>query len=276
MLGAGDLILSSQTINPRSFAERVAAAATSGCAGIGLRWQDYEAARATGASDADLRAVLADHGVEVGEYEVLRHWAYDDERAERSREAEEQVWRMADIFGGRHVIVTAGRLPGPLEQVAERLAGLASRAAAHGIVVALEFLPWTEIPDATTAWEIVRLSNAANAGVLVDSWHLYRGSGDESEVRAVPPERVVAVHIDDADARQLGTSLEDTLHRRRVPGEGAFPLVDYVRMLDQMGVCVPFSVEVISDELQALPAAEAARRTVGATRRVLAEARRPS
>lgn len=275
MLGAGDLILSSQTINARSFAERVAVAAASGCAGIGLRWRDYEAARAEGASDADLRAVLADHGVEVGEYEVLRDWAYDDERAERGREAEERVWRMADALGGRHVITIAERLPGPLEQMAERLAGLASRAAAHGITVAVEFLPWTEIPDATTAWEIVRLSNAPNAGVLVDSWHLYRGTGDEGEVRAVPPDRIVALHIDDGDAVQVGTPLEDTLHRRRVPGEGTFPLVDYVRMLDEMGVRVPFGVEVISDELQALPAAEAARRTVGGTRRVLAEARQP-
>ena len=119
----------------------------------------------------------------------------------------------------------------------------------------------------------MRLSGAANAGVLVDSWHLYRGNGDDREVRAVPPERIVALHIDDADELQVGTPLEDTLHRRRIPGEGAFPLLDYVRMLDEMGVQAPFGIEVLSDELRALPAAEAAQRAVDATRRVLAEAR---
>ena len=84
----------------------------------------------------------------------------------------------------------------------------------------------------------------------------------------------MAVHVDDADAAPAGTLLDDTLHRRRVPGEGAFPLVDYVRMLDEIGVSAPFGVEVLSDELHALPAVEAARRAVDATRAVLAAARR--
>lgn len=272
-MGSEDLILSAQTIRTDSFEERVRAAAESACAGLGLQWSAYETARAAGASDADLRGVLAHYGVEVAEYEVLRFWAYDGERGARSRQAEEEVWSMADALGGRHVIAVAGSVPDPLELVAERLVALSERAAAHGLIVALEFLPWTGIPDAATAWEIVSLTDGPNVGVLVDSWHLYRGTGDESQVRAIPADRIVAVHIDDADAEPVGTLLEDTLHRRRVPGEGSFPLVDYVRMLDQMGVRVPYSVEVISDELAALPAVEAARRAVEATRRVLALAR---
>lgn len=273
-LGRDDLILSAQTVATDSFDERVAAAAATGCAGIGLRPRDHAAALAAGASDAELRRILEGYGVEVAELEVLRHWAYDDEeRVAKGRESEEQMWRIADALGARHVIAIAAELPRPVEQVAERLAALADRAAAHGVIVALEFLPWTDLADAPTAWEIVRLSGAANAGVLVDSWHLYRGNGDDREVRAVPPERIVALHIDDADELQVGTPLEDTLHRRRIPGEGAFPLLDYVRMLDEMGVQAPFGIEVLSDELRALPAAEAAQRAVDATRRVLAEAR---
>ena len=273
MLRAHDLILSAQTIDARSFEGRVEAAAEAGCKGIGLRWRDYDAALKAGGSDAELVRILAGHGVEVAEYEVLRDWA-DVDRAASARDAEERVWRMADALGGRHVIAIAGELSAPLEQVAERLAALAERGAAHGIVVALEFLPWTGIPDASTAWEIVRLSGSTNAGVLVDSWHLYRGDGDETAVRAIPADRIVALHINDADAERVGTPLEDTLHRRRVPGQGAFPLIDYVRMLDEMGVRVPFGVEVLSDGLRGLPAAVAACRAADATRSVLAEARR--
>ena len=274
MLQADDLILSAQTVDVCSFEERVSAAARPDAPGSDCARADYAAALDAGSSDSELRAILEGYGVEVAELEVLRHWADDDEeRAAKRRETEEQMWRIADALGGRHVIAIADELPGPLELVAERLAGLADRAARHGVVVALEFLPWTGIPNATTAWEIVRLSGHANAGVLVDSWHLYRGSGDDREVRAVPSERIVALHIDDAAAEQVGTPLEDTVHHRRVPGEGAFPLVGYVRMLDEVGVRVPFGVEVLSDELRALPAHEAARRAVDATRRVLAEAR---
>jgi sugar phosphate isomerase/epimerase len=269
-----DLILSVQTLTTDSFEERVAAAAATGCAGIGMRWVAYEAARAAGTTDEDMRAVLAHHGVEVAEYEVLRHWAYDDEeRRELGRVDEERMWSMVDALGGRHAIVIAAELPDPAEVVAERLSALADRAAEHGVVVALEFLPWTEVADAATAWELVRLAGHPNAGVLVDSWHFYRGAADESQVRTIPPEKIVAVHIDDADAAPVGTLLEDTLQRRRVPGQGAFPLVDYVRMLDETGVRVPYSVEVMSDEFATLPAAEAARRAVDGTRRVFAAAR---
>jgi sugar phosphate isomerase/epimerase len=273
-MGPDDLILSFQTVKTDSFEGRVRAAAETGCAAIGISWAGYEAARAAGASDADMRSALAEHGVEVGEYEVLRHWAYGDaENEARGRESEEHLWRVTDAIGGRHVIVVAAQLPDPPEATAERLSALADRAAAHGLIVAVEFLPWTELKDAATAWEIVRLADHAGAGVLVDSWHLYRGAADEAQVRAIPGDRIVAVHLDDADAEPVGTLLEDTLHRRRVPGEGALPLVDYVRMLDEIGVRVPFGIEVISDELNALPAAEAARRAVDASRAVIAEAR---
>ena len=71
----GDLILSAGTVSTTSFEERVAAAAESGCAGVGLRWTDYASALEAAGSDAELRRILDGHGVEVAEYEVLRHWA---------------------------------------------------------------------------------------------------------------------------------------------------------------------------------------------------------
>jgi sugar phosphate isomerase/epimerase len=262
------------TVRTDSFEERVRAAAESGCAAIGLRAGAYEAALAAGATEADLRAILAAHGVAVAEYEVLRHWASGGEEAEaRSRQAEGRIFAMADALGGRHVIVVAEQLTDPPEVVAQRLAGLAERAAAHGLVVALEFLPWTDVPDAATAWELVRLADHPNAGILVDSWHLYRGAADYEQLRAMPPERIVALHIDDAEAAVVGTVYEDTLHRRRLPGDGSFPLVEYVRVLDELGVTAPFGIEIISDELAEVPARDAARLAVEATRRVLATAR---
>ena len=77
----------------------------------------------------------------------------------------------------------------------------------------------------------------------------------------------------DADDEVVGTLQEDTYFRRRLPGEGAFPLVDFVRALHEMGVRVPYAVEVLSDELRGLPPPEAARLAIDATRRVLAAAR---
>jgi sugar phosphate isomerase/epimerase len=281
-LGRDDLVASHYTLagggigEPArfSFAERVAAAAAAGFAGIGLQVEDYGACRDGGLSDADLRAILDDHRVRVVELEFVFGWARADERSTWARRMEERLYAAADALGARHLNVgdidPAGDFP-PLDAVAERFAAVCDRAAAHGLLVAIEFLPWTDIPDVRTAWEIARRAGRPNGGLLVDAWHYFRGAGNEAALRAVPAGRIVAVQLDDADAPS-GAPYEDTL-RRRLPGEGTFDLVGLVRLLDDIGVDVPVSVEIISPEHAARPLAEAARRAHDTTRAVLARAR---
>lgn len=255
-----------------SLAERVAAAGAAGFAGIGIDADDYAAWRATGSSDADLRALLDEHGVRAAELEFVHGWARSDEGW--WRRVEDQLYAVADALGARHLNVgdvnPAGDFP-PLDAVAERFAALCDRAAAHGLLVAIEFLPWTDIPDVPTAWEIARRAGRKNGGLLVDTWHYFRGAGNEVALRAVPAERIVAVQIDDADAAS-GAPYEDTL-RRRLPGEGTLDLVGFVRLLDELGVEAPLSVEIISPEQAARPVIEAARCAHDATRAVLTRAR---
>jgi sugar phosphate isomerase/epimerase len=59
-----------------------------------------------------------------------------------------------------------------------------------------------------------------------------------------------------------------------LPGEGTFDLVGLVRLLDDMGVEAPLSVEIISAEHAARPVTEAARRAHDAARAVVSRARR--
>jgi len=257
-----------------SFAERVAAAGAAGFAGIGVLADDYAACRAAGLSEAGMRAVLDAHGVAVAEVEFLYGWARDDGPGTWTRQLEERIYAVADALGARHMNVgdvnPAGDLP-PLEVVAERFAGVCDRAAAHGLLVAIEFLPWTSIPDARMAWEIARRAGRPNGGILVDAWHYFRGGGGAPQLRAVPADRIVAVQLDDADPPN-GAPFEDTL-RRRLPGEGTFDLVGFVRVLDDMGVEAPLSVEMIAPEHHARPLAEAARCAHDTTRAVVARAR---
>ena len=71
----------------------------------------------------------------------------------------------------------------------------------------------------------------------------------------------------------VGTLLEDTIHRRRLPGEGSFDLEGFIRLIDDHGVHCPLSVEILSDELRKGSARDAATASAAATRSVLTAAR---
>ena len=57
-----------------------------------------------------------------------------------------------------------------------------------------------------------------------------------------------------------------------MPGDGDFDLTGFLRLVGEMGVCLPLSVEVMSDDLQPWSAGEVARRLAEATRAVVAAA----
>lgn len=187
------------------------------------------------------------------------------------------MYRIADIFGPRHMNVgelhRAAEME-PLGAAAERFAALCDRAASHGLLVAIEFLPWTGIPDPKTAWEICRLSGRRNGGLLVDSWHYFHSGADAATLRQVPPDQIVAIQFDDAPRICEGADmLYDTLHRC-APGEGVFDLVGFIRLLDEIGVRAPISVEIISPEQQQRPIEQAARVAHDTSAAVIARARR--
>jgi sugar phosphate isomerase/epimerase len=202
-------------------------------------------------------------------------WATQDDPGFDWTELESTLFALADVVGARHIncgdVGAAGAML-PLDEVAERFAGICDRAAEHGLLAGIEFLPWSDIPDAATAWAIAKQAGRANGGVLIDTWHYFRGAADPAQLEAIPPEHVVLIQLDDAGPAQ-GDAMEDTSYRRRPPGEGEFDLVGFIRMLDDRGVTAPISVEVMSTELGALPPAEAAKRVFEAARSTVARAR---
>ncbi|WP_448624273.1 sugar phosphate isomerase/epimerase family protein [Geodermatophilus sp. URMC 64] len=275
-LGPDDLILSHFSLGrARPFEERVRAAADAGFAAMGLYVREYQRLRSEGATDADLNAVLDAHGLRVVEIEALRGWSATGPEREAYLADERDVFAMSDALGPGHHVQVIGPYTGTLDDAAEAFAGVCDRAAEHGLCAAIEFLPeMTNIPDADTAMEIVNRAGRANGGICLDSWHHFRGADDDAMLRRIPPERIFAVQIDDGPRRPVDADYyTDCTRYRQVPGEGAFDLVGFLSLLAGMGVRIPLSVEVISEELLQRPAAEVARRLAEGTRAVMAAAR---
>jgi len=282
-LGAGDLVLCAGTL-PREtpWSERLAAASSAGFAGLSVWARDYTAARRYGWSDADLRAQLDDHGLAVAELDPAWWWtpgevdvaslvAIDDMEVFCYGEA--QMFAIADALRARSINaadVLGGRWG--VDAAAEAFAGLCDRAAEHGLLVHLEFLPWSRIADLSTAWEVARRADRPNGGVALDAWHWFRSDApsDLTTLRTIPGAKVLAIQLDDAPAEREPNLMSATLHERLLPGEGAIDLAALMGALHDSHTAAPIGVEVFSDALHALGPIEAAKRAADATRSVLA------
>jgi sugar phosphate isomerase/epimerase len=262
------------------FDERVAAASAAGYAGIGLYVHEYERLRVEeGRSPADIRRVLDRHDLVLADAEVARGWwaTEGDEHAANQR-IEQLAFEMADEFGVRY-LQAIGPYECSIDQAVAGFAGLCDRAAEHGLLVGIEWLPYTNIATAADAQQIVRAADRPNGGYCVDIWHHTRGADDVSMVRALEPERIFAVQMNDGTIEPAPTDGKpdykaDCLANRVPPGDGEFDCVGFVRLLAEMGVDAPISLEICSTALWQGPIDEAARRAADGMRRVLREAGR--
>jgi sugar phosphate isomerase/epimerase len=255
------------------FADRLAAARAGGFTAISLFATDYERARdEERLGDADLRAMLADHGLRVAELDPLLNWIPGMESAFFGG-SEDDFYRIAEALQPRSLnLALALPVPIPTETLVTAFAGVCDRAADRGLGVLLEPLPWTAVPSVTAAHEIVVAAGRANGGIMLDAWHHFRSGAPAAALDAAGA-RVLGVQLSDAPREAEANPIDETLHRRRLPGDGDIDLVDLVRRLDAAGCRAPLGVEVFSDELAELPAAEIGRRAGERVRHLLRQAR---
>jgi sugar phosphate isomerase/epimerase len=270
-----ELVLSHFSVRHAGFAERVRAASAAGYVGIGLYLIEYERLRAGGTTDAQLRAILDEHGQRITEFEAVRGWACTGEAYAKCLRHLDTVDAMTDAFGPADHVQVIGPYEGDLDDAAAGFAMVCDRLAQYGTRAALEYFPqMSNIPNAGTAWEIVQRAGRDNGGLCVDSWHHFRTGDSFDDLARIPAKHVVGVQFNDGPrTQQHADYYTECTSYRQIPGEGEFDLVGFVRTLDAMDVHVPFEVEVISVDLDRLPAGEAARRMAEGTRAVLATAR---
>ena len=251
--------------------DRLTAAAQAGFGGVGLRSEDVIR---PGTSISELARIIADLGLEVHELESVRGWYLASATGRDGRRAEDELYRIADVLGGRHVTVVAefdGPLP-ELPRMADRFCQLCTRAARHGLIAALEFVPQlTALKDLPTAAAVVAAAGSANGGVLLDSWHLYHSGGTPADLRALPPGSVVAVQLNDGPAA-VATSRTATTFERELPGQGSFDLTGLIRSVVETGFDGPFGVEIFHPGFHALALQTAADSAYRSARSIVAAA----
>jgi sugar phosphate isomerase/epimerase len=228
-----------------------------GFRGIGLWHADLEHVLETRTLD-DVKGLLDDHGLEYLELECMMDWFLDpgDERRQVSDATRKLLFEAAAALGAHHVKVT--NIPGvpcELDPLIEHYAELCAEAAKqHDSRMVYEFMPPdVNVQDLDTALALVEGADAPNGGLAIDTWHMAKLGIEPDELRRIPARYLGWVELSDGQWENMPDPVEETTKHRRLPGEGEFPIVDYVNACRDAGYDGPWGVEVLSDELRSLP-----------------------
>ena len=207
----------------------IPAAAKTGFQGVGLRINPV----ADGGvcyplppgSDAlrRVRTLLRNEGIRLNEVEFINITPDIDVRAYAH-----MLETGAEL--GATCLTVAGEDP-DLGRMAANFAALCDMAAPFGIRVDVEFMVWRVVATIQNAAALVAAAGRPNGAVLLDSLHLARSGGTPADIAGVPAH--AAQICDGPLASPVGTAalIYEARAHRLLPGDGALPLVAFLRAL---------------------------------------------
>lgn len=249
------LTISSYTLGTEiNFEDRVKIAKEAGYDGIGLRAETYMLAVKQGYSDERMLEILAEHDMKVTEVEYITLWADPNKTMETPETLlqqfkEQTIYHMARLFGVGHI--NCGLMEKyPAEVHIQAFKELCTRA--KELVIGLEFMPYSGVPDLASAWNIVKEADCENGMLILDTWHWARANMTAADLEGVPAEKVVSIQICDVLERRYPDTIlrDESMHDRLCPGTGWGDTEGFLRALKVHGIKPRVvGTEVISDSI---------------------------
>jgi sugar phosphate isomerase/epimerase len=221
----------------------------------------------TGVGVNEARQMIAGAGIEVPVLEALSQWSGGP--GEQQRQELDQLLELADTFGASMLMACVLEQTADLSAAADGLALACEAAAAQGLRVCLEFLPWTAVPNLRTGWDLIQRSGASNGGLILDAWHWHRqpGGRDVELLRSIPGERIHYVQLSDAGPNPGPDPMAECMSARLPTGEGVVNFGEFLDAIDATGAAPIVMTEVFNTALAARGPqahAEAVRSALGA------------
>ena len=132
-----------------------------------------------------------------------------------------------------------------VDDAIRELRGAANVLGDAGVRIAFEFTAYGHRRSLRDAIELCRAVGWERCGLLVDTWHVFRGGEPLTLLRSLDAEQIALVHVNDAapqsglDPVLLDPVLLDPVFegrfRRALPGSGTFPLGEFAETLAATG-----------------------------------------
>ncbi|SOC56504.1 Sugar phosphate isomerase/epimerase [Chromohalobacter canadensis] len=254
----------SNEVSPFLFEHRVEAAARAGYKGIGLVHPDLMATKDR-LGYAEMNRIMAANGIKHIEFEFLAGWYKSGAERRASDVMRSELFEAAEALNARAVKVAPGldetEAQADVPRMVDCFGELAIEAAQYGTALTLEIMPFSNVRSIDMARRIVEGAGQANGGLLIDIWHLARSGINYSDIAQIDPRYIGGVELNDADRYPIQPLWLDTIHRRRLPGEGALDVQAFVKAVQATGFKGPWGVEILSESHRRMPLDEMAHRS---------------
>lgn len=257
----------------------IAAAQAGGFAGVEANAREI-AERVARDGAPPVRALFEQSGVRPAAFGLPVEWRGDEEAWRRDLQALPALAQAAASVGctrtNMWILPASDELSYEENRRfhVERLAPVAGALAEHGVRFGLEFIGPKTMRDGKRHEFVYTMAGmldlaaeiGPNVGLLLDCWHWYTAHGTLDELRALTPEQVVYVHVNDAPA---GVPIDDQVDNvRGLPGEtGVIPIADFLAALQHIGYDGPVVPEPFKASLRDLPSDAERLEAVGASMR---------
>ena len=246
---AGDIYpLGPTEISPFPFRDRVEAAARAGYQGIGLHHADtMHTASQIGLPE--MRRILDANGIKYVELEFLLNWFEEGERRRESDKMRSEIFSVAAALGLRKIKVGPGfhEPEADIPKMRDAFAQLCREAAEHGTGIMLEIMPWSNVRTVETARAIVGRWCRGIVEVRGESWPTSGILPVAASITMMSLRSRSNILLGLSSMMPLcrwsGSLWEDTIHHRRLCGEGDLNPPAFIEAVQAAGYRGYYGVE---------------------------------
>jgi sugar phosphate isomerase/epimerase len=236
--------------SPFDFKDRVEAAAKAGFKGIGIKEVDL-AHILERRSLKEMKQILDDNGILHFELEFLTDWFVDGDRKKQSDKTKQMLLTAAEALGARHIKVGDFDMQTtPMPRLIDAFAALCAEAANYGTRILFELIVDAMIRTLPETLQMVEGAGAKNGGIMIDLWHVVKLGIPYEDVARIPKQYLLGIELNDGTLHCPWDLHTDTVHHRKLCGEGEFDVKGFVACMQKAGYSGPWGIEVLSDDLR--------------------------